>query len=87
MSQYEHWKRGARDACEEMSCLAAADATGEELVQIENQLALAHGDNAATPEDQARAAGYLQATAWVAERLLYQQDAARDAEAGLEAGA
>ena len=48
---------------------------------------LAHGDNAATPEDQARAAGYLQATAWVAERLLYQQDAVRDAEAGLEAGA
>lgn len=57
MSQYEYWQRGAPDACEEMSCLAAAGATGEELAPIEHQLALAHGDNAATQEAQAREAG------------------------------
>jgi hypothetical protein len=84
MSQNEHWQRGARAAYEEMSCLVSAGATGEELAQIEHRLAMAHGDNAATPEDQARASGYLQATAWVAERLLYQRDAEQDA--AMEAG-
>ena len=45
------------------------------------------GDNAATPEDLARAAGYRQMTAWVAEQQLYREDAERgagfDAESGL----
>jgi truncated hemoglobin YjbI len=84
MSGYEHWDRGARAAYEEMSCLAAAGATGDEIDQIERRLTMAHGDNEVTPQERSRWAGYLQTTAGVAEQLLYQQDAARDA--ALEAG-
>ena len=86
MPTYEHWRKGAQAAYEEMSCLAAAGATGEELAQIQHRLAVTYGDNAGTPEDLDRSAGYLDGTAWVAEQLLYREDAERDAALDPEAG-
>jgi hypothetical protein len=85
MPTYKHWRKGAQAAYEEMSCLAAAGATGEELAQIQHRLAVAHGGSAGTPEDLAGAAGHLDGTAW-AEQLLYREDAEWDAALGAEAG-
>jgi hypothetical protein len=84
MTLHEHWQAGAKAAYEEMSCLVSAGATPDELTQITDRLTAAHGDNAATPEDQARAAGYLEMAADITAKLLYQRDA--DQEAELEAG-
>ena len=83
MSTREHWADGARQAHEEMSGLVAAGATPDELHQITARLMAAHGDNAATAGDQARAAGYLEMTASITEQELYRQDAEADHEAGM----
>jgi hypothetical protein len=69
-----------------MSCLLAAGAAGTELDLIAGRLAMALGDNAATPEGLARAAGYRQMTAWVAEQQLYHEDAEREAGFDAEPG-
>ena len=84
MTLHGHWQAGARAAYEEMNCLVSAGATPDELAQITDKLTAAHGDNAGTAEDQARAAGYLQMTADITVRLLDRRDAER--EAGIEAG-
>jgi hypothetical protein len=80
---YDHWRAGARDAYEEMSCLVSAGATGEELNLIAGRLPMALDG---TPEELARAAGYREAAAWVAERQLYREDAEREAGFDAEPG-